>query len=138
LTATGDHYMTFYVVTQKLPEGSLPNATLNVVDNTAKPQVAEAWYDKDRALITKSDGLRGYNAVTQVDLPSMTMSRPSSDAPGVEEIWIATEGDVDILLGKELRKLPAGTAYRVPSTGKTPHANINASAATAQFLSMVD
>jgi mannose-6-phosphate isomerase-like protein (cupin superfamily) len=138
MTATGDHYMTFYVVTQKLREGLAPVATLNVVDNSTKPQVTEAWHDKDRALITKSDGLIGYNAVTQVELPSMTMSRPSSDAQGVEEIWIATEGDVDILFGKELRKITAGTAYRVPSTGKTPHANINTSAVTAQFLSMSD
>ena len=48
-----------------------------------------------------------------------------------------TDGDVDMLFGKELRKLPAGTAYRVPSTGKTAHANINVSAKTAEFLYMV-
>lgn len=137
MTATGDHYMTFYVVSQKLPEGVTPKATLDVVDNTAKPQVTKAWHDEERALITKDDGLSHYAALTQVELPSMEMSRPYSDAQGVEEIWIATEGDVDMLFGKELRKLPAGTAYRVPSTGKTPHANINASGTAAQFLYMV-
>ena len=67
----------------------------------------------------------------------MEMARPYSDGQGVEEIWIATDGDVDMLFGKELRKLPAGTAYRVPSTGKTAHANINMSANPAQFLYMV-
>ena len=137
LTGTGDHYMTFYVVTEKLPAGLTPAATLTVVDNSAKPQVTNAWYDKERALITGADGLSYYHAITQVDLPSMDMARPYSDGPGVEEIWIATEGDVDMLFGKELRKLPAGTAYRVPSTGKTAHANINMSAKTAQFLYMV-
>jgi hypothetical protein len=30
----------------------------------------------------------------------MEMSRPYSDAQGVEEIWIATDGDVDMLFGK--------------------------------------
>jgi mannose-6-phosphate isomerase-like protein (cupin superfamily) len=137
ITATGSHYMTFYVVSEKLPEGSTPKATLEVVDNSAKAQVTNAWYNKERALITKDDGLSQYAALTQVELPSMTMSRPYSDAQGVEEIWIATEGDIDILLGKELRKLPAGTAYRVPSTGKTAHANINTSANPAEFLYMV-
>ena len=67
----------------------------------------------------------------------MAMSRPYSDSQGVEEIWIATDGDVDMLFGKELRKLPAGTAYRVPSTGITAHANINTSGKTARFLYMV-
>jgi mannose-6-phosphate isomerase-like protein (cupin superfamily) len=136
MTATGNDYMTFYVVSQKLPDALAPNATLEVVDNSAKPQVTEAWFDKDRALITKSDGLIGFNAVTQVEQPSMTMSRPYSDAQGAEEIWIATEGDVNVLIGKELRKISAGTAYRVPSTGKTAHANINTSGTTAQFLYM--
>ena len=62
---------------------------------------------------------------------------PYSADRGVEEIWIATEGDIDMLLGKELRKLPVGTAYRVPSTGITAHANINASSQEARFLYLV-
>jgi hypothetical protein len=137
MTGTGDQYMTFYVISQKLPEGLASKSTLDVVDNSAKPQVTNAWYDRERALITTKDGLTAYQAVTQVELPSMEMARPYSDAQGVEEIWIATDVDVDMLFGKELRKLPAGTAYRVPSTGKTAHANINMSAKTAQFLYMV-
>ena len=137
MTAAGDRYMTFYVVSQKLPEGFTPKGTLDVFDNSAKAPVTNAWHDQERALITKDDGLIQYNALTQVELPSMTMSRPYSDAQSVEEIWIATEGNVDMLFGKELRKLPAGTAYRVPSTGKTAHANINTSTTTAQFLYMV-
>jgi mannose-6-phosphate isomerase-like protein (cupin superfamily) len=137
LTATGDKYMTFYVISQKLPEGSMPKATLTVVDHSAAPEVTNAWYDKERPLLTSADGLSQYSAITQVDQPSMTMARPYSDAQGVEEIWIATDGDVDMLFGKELRKLHAGEAYRVPSTGKTAHANINMSPNTAQFLYMV-
>ena len=137
MTATGDHYMTFYMVTEKLPEGSTPKTTLEVVDNSAKAQTMNAWHDKERALISKSDGMSDYGALTQVELPSMSMSRPYSDGSGVEEIWIATGGDANMLFGKQLRKLPDGTAYRVPSTGITAHANINASSAPDQFLYMV-
>lgn len=137
LTATGNDYMTFYVVTQKVPNGVTSKRELQVIDNTAKPQVTEDWYDKDRTLIAKNDGLSEYSGIIQVDLPTMSMDRPYSDAEGTEEIWIATTGDVDMLFGKELRRLPAGTAYRVPSTGKTAHANINVSGSTAQFLYMV-
>ena len=137
ITATGDKYMTFYVVSEKVPDGVTPKTTLEVTDNGASAQTTRSWYNKERALITKADGLAQYGAVTQVELKSMAMSRPYSAAKDVEEIWIATDGDVDMLFGKQLRKLPAGTAYRVPSTGITAHANINVSGKPARFLYMV-
>jgi mannose-6-phosphate isomerase-like protein (cupin superfamily) len=137
LTNTGDKFMTFYVVTEKLPEGVTPPADLRVVDNRSKPQVVTSWVNHERPLIVKADGLSQYSAVSQVDQNSMTMSRPASAGKDVEEIWIATEGDTDILLGKQVRKLSAGTAYRVPSTGITAHANINAPGQTTKFLALV-
>lgn len=137
LTATGDRYMTFYVVTEKVPEGFTPRTTLQVVDNRAGPQTTANWYNRERALISKADGLSQYGAVTQVELKPQAMSRPYSSFPGTEEIWIATEGHVDLLIGKELRRLPAGTAYRAPEDGITAHANINATDKPAKFLYMV-
>lgn len=137
MTATGTHYLTFYVISEKLPEGFTPQTTLDVVDNTAKAQTTRAWYEKDRALITKADGLSQYQAVNQVDQPAMTMTQPYSDSKGVEEIWIATKGDVDVLMGKQLVKLHAGMAYRAPSNGITAHANIDATGKPAEFLYLV-
>ena len=137
LTATGDKYMTFYVVSEKLPDGFSPKTTLQVVDNRNKAQTTNAWVDKERPLISKADGLTQYGAVTQVEMNTMTMSRPYSDGQGVEEIWIATDGDIDMLLGKKLRKLPAGTAYLVPPSGITAHANLNVSGKTAKLVYMV-
>ena len=137
LTATGDKYMTFYVVSEKLPQGFTPKTTLEVVDNRGKAQVTNNWVNREHPLIAKADGLSQYGAINQVEMNSMTMSRPYSADKNVEEIWIATEGDIDILLGKELRKIPVGTAFRVPSTGITAHAQINASGKPAKFISMV-
>jgi mannose-6-phosphate isomerase-like protein (cupin superfamily) len=137
MTAKGEQYLTFYVVSEKLPEGFTPRSSLQVIDNTARAPVTNAWVNRERALITKGDGLSQYGALTQVELPSMAMSRPSSAAQGVEEIWIATDGDVEMLFGKGLRKLPAGTAYRVPATGITAHAHLNVSGKPAGFLYMV-
>jgi mannose-6-phosphate isomerase-like protein (cupin superfamily) len=137
LTATGDKYMTFYVVSEKIPQGFVAKMTLDVIDNHGKAQITNAWVDRERPLITKEDGLSQYGALTKVEMNSMSMSRPSSDDPGVEEIWIATEGDTEVLLGKELRKLPSGTAYRAPSTGITAHSNINASGKMATLIYMV-
>jgi len=137
LTATGDKYMTFYVVTEKLPAGFTPKTDLQVVDDRSRPQTVANWYDKERPLITASDGLSQYRALTEVELKPMAMSRPYSDKKGTEEIWIATDHDVRLLLGKQLRILRAGTAYRVPATGLTAHAEINVSDEPAHFITMV-
>jgi mannose-6-phosphate isomerase-like protein (cupin superfamily) len=137
LTATGDKYMTFYVVSERVPQDFTPKTTLQVVDNRSKPTATKAWVDVERPLITKGDGLSQYGALIQVEQNSMTMSRPYSAGKDVEEIWIATEGDSDLLFGKGLRKLPAGTAFRVPSTGITAHANINTSGRATKFIYMV-
>jgi mannose-6-phosphate isomerase-like protein (cupin superfamily) len=134
LTNTGDKFMTFYVVTEKV--GASPATTLQVSDNRTKPQAMSSWVNHERQLIAKADGLSQFS-VNQVEQNGMTMSRPASAGKDVEEIWIATEGDTDILLGKMVRKLPAGTAYRVPSTGITAHANINSTGKTARFLYLV-
>ena len=57
----------------------------------------------------------------------MTMGQPHSHEEGVEEIWFALHGDITILLGKQIRKLQPGTAYKIPPNGNTPHSTINVS-----------
>ena len=77
---------------------------------------------------------RPHAAVEAVELPKMSMSRPTSVDSEREEVWIVTGGETEVLLGKQLRKLSAGMAYRVPPTGSTPHANINVSGAATTLL----
>ena len=138
LTGTGDEYLTFYVVTEKIPEGFTPNATLEVVDNRGEaPFMRVHWAHIDRVMINRQDGMCQYGAFTEVKLDAMTIAQPHSHETGVEEIWIATDGDIELLLGKELRKLPVGTAYRIPSTGRTAHANINASDDMIKLIHMM-
>jgi mannose-6-phosphate isomerase-like protein (cupin superfamily) len=137
MTATGEKSLTFYVISEKIPPGVTPKTALEVIDNRARPQVTNAWYNKERPLISKSEGLTQYGAITQVELPGMSMARPTSNPKGGEEIWIATDNDIDMLFGKQLRKLPAGTAYSVPPTGITARANINMTNRPARFLYMV-
>jgi mannose-6-phosphate isomerase-like protein (cupin superfamily) len=134
LTATGDKYLTFYVVSEKLPQGFTPKTTLQVIDNRTKATTTNNWVDVERQLVTKNDGLSQYSAITQVEMNPMTMARPYSAGQGVEEIWIATDADTDMLFGKQLRSLPMGTAYRIPSTGITAHSNINTSNKKIHFL----
>ncbi|MFC1538159.1 cupin domain-containing protein [Candidatus Latescibacterota bacterium] len=138
LTATGDEYMTFYVVTEKLPDGFSPNKTLDVVDHRGEaPFMSVHWANIDRGMIGASDGMSQYSGFTRVKLDAKTMAQPHSHPEGVEEIWIATEGDIELLFGKLLRKLPVGTAYRIPSTGITAHSNINASDDMVKLIHMM-
>lgn len=138
LTATGDEYMTFYVATEKIPVGFTPNKELEVVDNRGEaPFMKVHWANIDREMVTRKNGMCQYGAFTEVKLDAMTIAQPHSHEKGVEEIWIATDGDIELLFGKELRKLPVGTAYRVPSTGRTAHANINATDSMKKLIHMM-
>lgn len=138
LTAKGTKYMTFYVVTEKIPEGFTPNKTLELVDNRGEaPFMSVHWANIDRMMISQKNGMCQYNGFTEVKLDAMTMAQPHSHESGVEEIWIATDGDLELLLGKNLRKLPVGNAYRVPSTGKCAHSNINATDGMVKLIHMM-
>lgn len=133
LTATGDAYLTFYVITEKLGTASNPSKTVQLIDRTADPVVTAEWHNVKRPVLTAEDGLSQYSTIEAVTLQPMAMGRPSSAAPGTEEIWISLDY-TDLLLGKQLRRLPAGTAYKVPATGITAHSNINLTDKPARFL----
>jgi mannose-6-phosphate isomerase-like protein (cupin superfamily) len=134
----GSDYMTFYIVGEKLPEGSKPAPNLSVIDHRSNPAKTADWVDTEHTLASKEDGLCQFTSVARVDMSSeMAMARPTSTAAGVEEIWIATDGNVDMLFGRHLRKLPAGTAYRVPPTGNTARAHINTSGNPASFIRLL-
>ena len=60
-----------------------------------------------------------------------------SHQEGVEEIWIALKGDITLLLGKHLFKLPVGAAYKIPENGICAHANINASEKQIKLMHMM-
>jgi mannose-6-phosphate isomerase-like protein (cupin superfamily) len=138
IASTGKEYLTFYVVTEKLSAGTTPNKELVVVDNRGEaPFMRVHWAHIDRPLITTQNGMAQYGAFTEVKIDAMTMSQPHSHDPNVEEIWIATDGDIELFLGKQIRKLPVGTAYRIPSTGRTAHANINVTDGMIKLIHMM-
>jgi mannose-6-phosphate isomerase-like protein (cupin superfamily) len=137
LTASGDRYLNLYVVSERTPPDAQAARTAYLVDNASAPVTEEAWHNRQRQLAAASDGLQNYSAIHSVELRPMAMSRPYSIFAGSEEIWIAIENDTELLIGKELRRLPAGSAYIVPPTGITAHALINNSDAPARFLRIV-
>ena len=135
LSATGDAYLTLYAITEKPSTTEITSERLQFVDHHTTPQSSLGWSAVSRSIVAPSDNAaRPHAAVEAVELPKMSMSRPTSVDTEREEVWIVTGGETEVLLGKQLRKLSAGMAYRVPPTGSTPHANINVSGAATTLL----
>ncbi len=130
LTASGNQYLTFYVLAENRPG---PAAPVQLFDWQAASTTE--WHNVTRPL-SLPPGLLRHASISQVTLGPLQMSRPYSAPAGTEEIWIALDA-VDVLLGKQLRQLPAGTAYKVPPTGITPHANINLGSKPVEMLHIV-
>ena len=139
LSATGEGYLTLYAITQKTSMAATTGVSLQIFDGRTTPSSARSWSDVARSLIAPSPITdQSQLAVDAIELPPLSMSRPTSAGAEQEEIWIVTSGELEVLLGKQLRKLSPGMAYRVPPTGSTPHANINVSGAATTLLRVVE
>jgi mannose-6-phosphate isomerase-like protein (cupin superfamily) len=133
LTATGSEYLTFHVVAERLAPGGAPATTISLIDHQSERMIVTDWHNRTRPVVTPADGLGSIGTISAVSLQPLAIARPASAAAGREEIWIALD-EVDALIGKQLRTLRAGTAYKVPPTGITAHANINLTDKPARFL----
>ncbi len=124
---TGDESLAMYLITEPIPQGFTPNRTLVTTDTNIVPATTSSghWVHISKRLFTKEDGLAVLIGLGPVWFAPMTMGQPHSHESGVEEIWFAISENVNILLGKELRRLPPGAAYKIPPNGTTPHSTIN-------------
>jgi mannose-6-phosphate isomerase-like protein (cupin superfamily) len=127
LENTGDADFSMYVIGENLPDGFRPNRAMKVVDeaDVELSGTTGHWAHIFRYLFKEEDGLATLVGMGPCQFAPMSMGQPHSHVAEVEEIWFAVEGDINILLGKQLRKLPPGTAYKIPPNGETPHSNIN-------------
>ena len=127
MTNTGEKPLTMYVIVEPIPEGFKPKKEMVVKDENILPIQGTTghWCHITKSRFTKKDGLAILIGMCPVWFAPMTMGQPHSHGEGVEEIWFALKGDINVLLGKQLRKMPPGSAYKIPPDGKTPHSNIN-------------
>ncbi len=65
----------------------------------------------------------GPAGMTLIGIAPRTMPQPHSH-PG-EECWLMVEGETVLSLGKQIRRMTAGQAYKIPPTGITAHSNLN-------------
>ncbi|MCE5249934.1 cupin domain-containing protein [bacterium] len=126
---TGDAPLTMYLVAEPCPEGFRPNKDMLVVDENTLPVSSSNahWVGIVQQHFTAKDGLGTLESVLTCSFDPMTFFQPHSHDATTEEVWVTIDDDIHVLLGKQIRLQPPGTAYMIPPDGKTPHANFNVS-----------
>ena len=126
---TGNEPLEMYVIAEPVTPGFKPSKEMIVKDENTLPigTTKSHWSHILRPLFYRTEALATLTGMSPVWFDPMTLGQPHSHGEGAEEIWFVIEGDVILHLGKELRKLAPGMAYKIPTNGKTPHSNINVS-----------
>lgn len=129
LTNTGDESLQMLMLSWQNPEGVAPRKDILVRDVNLLPFAEKNahWNNMAKNLFRPSDGLHPNEKVLVVYLPAMAMGSPHPHVPGWEEVWANIgPGPSILMLGSELREMPANTAFLSPPNGQTVHAAINA------------
>ncbi|MDP2983225.1 MAG: cupin domain-containing protein [Candidatus Latescibacter sp.] len=127
LKNSGEDPLTMYLMVEPVPADFKPKTEMVAKDENILPfDMADAhWTYIPKFFFSKKDGLATIDGMAPVWHDPMTMGQPHSHCPGMEEVWFSLEGDPTILLGKQLRPFPAGSAYKIPPDYRTPHSAIN-------------
>jgi len=126
---TGNKSLTMYVMAESIPNDFEPRKDMLVRDENVIPlgSTNGHWCHIHKKLFAQKDGLANFYGMGPVWFEPMKMGQPHSHGEKIEEIWFVVKGDIHLLLGKKLRKLSPGSAYKIPPNGSVPHANINIS-----------
>ena len=127
MTNTGDEPLTMLLICEPIPDGFRVNEEILVKDANTAPYTANEvhWVMNIKSLFGVVDGFGTLEGVAIIDFDPLTMAQPHSHVEGCEEVWTAIDENAVVLLGKQLRNQPPGTAFKIPPNGNTPHATIN-------------
>ena len=134
MTNTGDELMTMYLINEPVPPGFKPKKEfeINYEDELSlrnEGYISVHWSHNGRA------GISGATLGTgRLIINAMTIAQPHSHDMSSEEVWLCTENKILEILGKEIRWVTPGMAFRVPPTGYTPHGHINPTNKPTRFL----
>ena len=138
ITNTGKLPLTMYIIEEPIPKDFTPNSEMVVkdeYDNTISTNIRRV--ESTDWLFSMIDGLSTIVAFNPVMYEPASMVPPHVHPEGVEEVWIAIRGDMQIQVGKQRRKFPAGSAYKVPADGITPHLNVNTTKNSKKLIWMM-
>jgi len=138
LENVSDGNLTMYIVEEPVPRDFIPKQHVVVTseyDNRVSTNIRRV--DSDDWLLSLFDGLSTLVSFNPVIYEPKSYVPPHVHEPDVEEVWIAVRGDMKIQVGGQQRDFPAGSAYKVPADGITPHTNINRSGPSKKLLWMM-
>ena len=120
---------------EQLDERASPAKELIIRNTRELPIVGPShWVYIGRDIFSRDDGLTKLHTVATVTVPAMSMAEPHSHGVEQEEVWYQMHGNSYLLLGRTLRLQEAGTAFKVPPDGCTPHSAINISNSPLEFF----
>lgn len=127
---TGDDLLDMYIVREKVPAGFRPNAELLIVDEKTTPfreqgQVTGHWSHNGKSIFGVKDGTAELESISLITIDELCIAHPHSHGEGIEECWAVVDGKLLEMLGKQVRWLRPGQAFKVPPDGTTPHSHIN-------------
>jgi len=138
LMNTGNLPMSMYIIEEPIPEDFDPRDEIVVryeYDNQISTNVNRV--DSSQWLFSIEDGMSTLVSFNPVMYEPNSLVPPHVHDPGIEEVWISINGDVQMMVGNQVRKFSPGSAYKVPADGRTPHANINKSDTSKKLLWMM-
>jgi mannose-6-phosphate isomerase-like protein (cupin superfamily) len=121
---------TLEMIMMRWTAAGAPGNQLLVRDTSQLPYCEENahWNNTSKCIFSAADGLFQNERMYIVMLQPWAMSAPHVHGEGTEEIWTKlTPGTSVVNIGSELREMPENSAYLVPPTGITSHANFNMS-----------
>lgn len=133
---TGDEPLTMYSVTEPIPEGFRPNATMLVRDENTIPidSTTGHWVHIVKYLFETPDGLGTLERILTVTFDPMTIGDQHTHGEGTEEVWTMYKGETLAFIGRQIRKQSAGIGYMIPPDGRTTHSNINGTETQGKFF----
>jgi mannose-6-phosphate isomerase-like protein (cupin superfamily) len=128
--------LTMYLISEPVPTGFRPNKDMLIVDENTLPIISSDahWVGIVKSFFTTPDGLGSMESILVCYFSPMTFFQPHSHDATTEEVWTAIDPNTYVLLGKQIRTQPPGTAYMIPPDAKTPHANFNTSDKTIRMF----
>jgi len=138
MTNTGGEALAMYIIEEPVAPGFSPRKNMIVryeYENEISTNIRRV--NSDNWLFSLEDGLSTLVSFNPIMFEPMSLVPPHVHEPGVEEVWIAVKGELQIQVGSQRRSFPVGSAYKVPANGRTPHSNINNTDSSKKLLWMM-
>ncbi|MFC1693800.1 hypothetical protein ACFL1R_09875 [Candidatus Latescibacterota bacterium] len=138
MTNNGNEQLTMYIIEEPIPDGFVPNKLMVVkdeYDNIISTNIHRV--DSTNWLFSMNDGLSTLTVINPIMYEPRSLVPPHMHPAGIEEVWIAIRDEIIIQVGLKRRRLPVGSAYKVPADGFTPHTNINKTDVSKKLMWMM-